>query len=81
MKMKLSKYILISSALVLFNPMLLQAQSIEETIRPVTNTIAIENATIISKPGKSMQNANIVVKNGVIKSVGTNARIPKMQKY
>lgn len=80
MKMKLSKHILISSFLVLSSSLLLHSQTIEETIRPVTNAIAIENATIISKPGTSMQNANIVIKNGVIKSVGTNARIPKNAK-
>lgn len=80
MKMKLSKHFLISSLLVFSSSSLLLCQTIEETIRPVTNAIAIENATIISKPGTSMQNANIVIKNGVIKSVGSNARIPKNAK-
>ena len=80
MKMKLSKHILILSLLVLSSLSMLHSQTIEETIRPVTNAIAIENATIISKPGMSTNNANIVIKNGVIKSVGANARIPKNAK-
>ncbi len=42
----------------------------------VTTTYAITNATVVTKPGSEMKDATVVVKNGLIVSVGKNVSIP-----
>lgn len=42
----------------------------------VTNTYAITNATVITKPGSEMKDATVVIKNGLIINVGKNVSIP-----
>lgn len=55
----------------------LMAQSDPKGERRVTGTYAIQNATVTTAPGKTLSNATIVIKNGIIESVGTNVSIPK----
>jgi hypothetical protein len=43
---------------------------------PVSGTYAITNATIIQAPGRTVTNANLVLKEGIIVSVGREAAIP-----
>ena len=52
------------------------AQSDPSGTSAVTSTFAITNATIIAKPGTEMTDATVVVKNGLIVSVGKNVSIP-----
>lgn len=40
------------------------------------NVHAFTNATIVTEPGRSLENATLVIRNGVIEAVGRNARIP-----
>lgn len=42
----------------------------------VTNTYALENVTVVTRPGDSIANATLVIKDGLIKSVGRNVIIP-----
>lgn len=53
-----------------------QAQSVEELLEPVTRTYALKNVTIVQKPGTVIEGGTIVVKNGIIHSVGKNVTIP-----
>ena len=54
----------------------LLAQSDPSGESAVTTTYAITNATVITKPGSEMKDATVVVKNGLIVSVGKNISIP-----
>ncbi len=54
----------------------LLAQSDPSGESAVTTTYAITNATVITKPGSEMKDATVVVKNGLIVSVGKNVSIP-----
>jgi len=42
-----------------------------------TSTYAITNATIIQAPGKVIESGTLVIKNGLILSIGTNVSIPE----
>ncbi|MCF1751501.1 amidohydrolase family protein [Mariniradius sediminis] len=55
----------------------LAAQSDPKGERRVTGTYAIQNATVTTAPGKTLSKATILIKNGIIESVGTNISIPK----
>lgn len=55
----------------------LVAQSDPKGERRVTGTYAIQNATVTTAPGKTLSKATILIKNGIIESVGTNISIPK----
>jgi imidazolonepropionase-like amidohydrolase len=54
----------------------LQAQSVEDALKPVTRTYAFTNATIIPQPGQQVTGATIVVKDGLIQAMGTNVSVP-----
>lgn len=53
-----------------------QAQSDPSGDSPVTTTFALKNATVITQPGNEITGATIVIKNGLIQSVGKNVQIP-----
>lgn len=53
-----------------------QAQSIEDVLKPVTRTYAMTNATIITQPGQQIDKATIVVRDGLIQAIGTDAEVP-----
>lgn len=48
----------------------------DEEVPKVTTKVALTNATITVSPGKTLQNANIILEDGLIKAVGVNAMIP-----
>ena len=52
------------------------AQKNSPDIPSVSNVVAISGATIIQSPGKTLENATVVFRNGVITYVGTKATIP-----
>jgi len=54
----------------------LQAQSVEDALKPVTRTYAFTNATIIPQPGQQVTGATIVVKDGLVQAMGTNVSVP-----
>lgn len=47
-----------------------------QNMKPVTSTYAIVGATIEQAPGKTLEKGTILVKDGIIREVGTNVRIP-----
>lgn len=55
-------------------PSLLLAQ--DEALGPVSRTYALTNATIVQAPGRKIEAATIVIKNGLILSVGKGITIP-----
>lgn len=63
--------------LVLLNFSASIAQSDPTGERRVTGTYAIKNATITTSPGNTVENATILIKDGLIQAVGTKVNIPK----
>jgi imidazolonepropionase-like amidohydrolase len=63
-------------------PALLQAQQFqpqpqeEKELSPVSSTYAITNATVFQAPGRKLDRATVVVKDGLIASVGKNVSVP-----
>lgn len=62
-------------------PIALQAQQFqqlqeEKELPPVSGTYAITNATVVQGPGRKPDRATVVVKDGLIASVGKNISIP-----
>lgn len=54
----------------------LAAQSDPTGKSAVTRTFAITNATVIPAPGQEITGATVVIKDGLIQAVGTNATVP-----
>lgn len=52
------------------------SQSDPKGERRVTGTYAITNATVIPSPGKSIPGATVLIKNGLIESIGSGIKIP-----
>ncbi|MDP5077969.1 MAG: amidohydrolase family protein [Nonlabens sp.] len=51
---------------------------VSDDISAVSTTVrAIKNATIVTKPGTTLKNATILIKNGKIEAVGSNVTIPQ----
>ncbi|WP_246581533.1 amidohydrolase family protein [Echinicola shivajiensis] len=42
----------------------------------VTGTYAITNATIITSPGKTINNGTVIIKDGLFESISSNAQVP-----
>jgi imidazolonepropionase-like amidohydrolase len=59
----------------LFLPAWLFAQDDKE-LAPVTRTYAITNATVIQAPGRKIEMATVIVKNGLITGVGKGIAVP-----
>jgi imidazolonepropionase-like amidohydrolase len=64
-------------------PVLLQAQQFQQQLQqeekelaPVSRTYAITNATVVQAPGRKIDQATVVIKDGLISSVGKNIAIP-----
>lgn len=54
-----------------------QSPSDENAALPrVTRAYAIENARIVTAPGREIERGTVVVRNGLIESVGSDARVP-----
>ncbi len=60
---------------VLFFPVVLSAQD-DKDLAPVTRTYAITNATVVQGPGRKMDGATVVMKDGLITAVGKGVAIP-----
>lgn len=56
------------------------AQSDPTGKKPVTSTYAITNATVFSSPGTPGSKATVLIKDGIIKAVGSNINLPKEAK-
>ena len=52
------------------------AQQDEKELEPVTSTYAITNATVVQGPGRKADKATVIVKNGLILSVGKGLAVP-----
>ncbi len=61
--------------LVLVLPVLVFAQD-DKPLAPVTRTYAITNVNIIQAPGRKVDMGTVLIKDGIIKSVGKNISIP-----
>jgi hypothetical protein len=48
----------------------------DQNLRPVTRTIALRNAHIVTKPGDTIAFGTVVIRNGLIEAVGKNVAIP-----
>ncbi len=53
-----------------------QPQPEEKELAPVSKTYAIMNATVMQGPGRKLEQATVVVKDGLILSVGKNISVP-----
>ena len=77
-----SKHKKVFALLLVSWPLFLQAQQSqqqqqeEKELMPETRTYAITNATIVQAPGRKIEKATVVVKDGLISSVGSNVSIP-----
>lgn len=77
--MRLNKQIRLRSVFMLLLTLCtlqLSAQSDPTGKSAVTRTYAITNATVIQSPGQQMTGATVVIKDGLIQAVGTNASVP-----
>ena len=54
----------------------IKAQSVDELLEPVTHTYALKNVTIVPKPGAMIEGGTIVIKDGLIHTVGKDVTIP-----
>ena len=70
------RYLILACALLLFGGTAAQAQKNSPDIPSVSNVVAIQGATIIQSPGKSLEGATVVFRNGVITAVGAKVTIP-----
>ena len=52
------------------------SQSIDDELKLVNRVYAISNATVIQKPGSTLENATVIIRDGLIEAVGTNVQIP-----
>ncbi|MBX2878042.1 MAG: amidohydrolase family protein [Saprospiraceae bacterium] len=57
-------------------PSFLWAQTNNDELKPVTRTYALTQATVVTEPGKMIEGATVVVKDGLILAVGKNVKIP-----
>lgn len=57
-------------------PSFLWAQTNNDELKPVTRTYALTQATVVTEPGKMIEGATVVIKDGLILAVGKNVKIP-----
>ena len=65
-------------ALLLLTAPLARAQGIaaDTPLRPVTRVYAITGARVVQVPGRVLERATVVVRDGIIEAVGRDARVP-----
>jgi len=56
--------------------MQLQAQSNSSNLPPVSQTYALEHVTVHVAPGKTIENATLIIRDGMIASIGTGISVP-----
>ncbi len=54
----------------------LGAQPANPGYKPVTQTYALKNATVVVKPGQILQMATVIIRDGLIHAVGANLPVP-----
>ena len=64
------------AALLLVGPARAQGISAETPLRPVTTTVAITNARVVVAPGRVLDRATVVVRDGRIEAVGERVAVP-----
>ncbi|MEZ4777563.1 MAG: amidohydrolase family protein [Bacteroidia bacterium] len=62
--------------LIIVSPGLLWSQNKASELSPVTNTFAITHVNVIQSPGVVLEDVTVIVKNGLIVSVGKDVAIP-----
>src|SRR5687767_13031782 len=53
-----------------------QPQQEEKELSPVSRTYAITNVNIVQSPGRKIEKGIVIIKNGLIHSVGKNISVP-----
>ncbi len=48
----------------------------ETPLRPVTRTFALANARVVQAPGRVIEGATVVVRDGLIEAVGRDVAVP-----
>src|SRR5689334_22281528 len=56
-------------------PICLRAQDVR-ILSPVSRSYAITKATVVQAPGRKLDNATVLIRDGIIVSVGQNLTIP-----
>lgn len=64
---------LVAVCFILLGLMTVQSQS---DVPDVTSTFAIKNANVVVRPGQVLEKATVIIKDGLIESVGQNVTIP-----
>ena len=64
------------AALLLVGPASSQGISAETPLRPVTRTVAITNARVVVAPGRVLDRATVVLRDGRIEAVGEGVAVP-----
>ncbi len=76
--MPLTRHLVACGLLLVLLAPVTRAQGItaDTPLRPVTRTFAITNARVVQAPGRILDRATIVVRDGVIEAVGAEVRAP-----
>ena len=53
-----------------------QGITAETPLRPVTRTVALTNARVVQAPGRVLESATVVVRDGLIEAVGRDVAVP-----
>lgn len=56
--------------------LIISTQGIAQSLKPVSNVYAIENARVVQAPGRILEGANVIIRDGLIVTVGKGANIP-----
>lgn len=68
--------LLLAASLFVATTGIVSAQQEEKELDPVTGTYAITNVTVVQGPGRRIDKGTVIVKNGLILSVGKGLAIP-----
>ncbi len=68
--------VLLAALLVLPAPRNAAAQQADDPVPQVTRTFALENARVVQAPGRVLERATVIVRDGLIVAVGPNAAVP-----
>ena len=71
----MNKYLSTLAALLLL-VLNMQAQSIDDILKPVTRTYALKNVVVVPGTGGMIEGATVIIKNGLIHAVGKDIDIP-----
>jgi hypothetical protein len=63
-------------SVILFLSLVFQLQAQEINMKPVTDTYVLRNVTVVTSPGSVINNATVVIRDGLIHAVGTDVTVP-----